>query len=482
MHIRLIEREGKTLALNICRNITERKQSELEYRTIVQTTTDGFWIVRASDARILEANEAYCKMVGYTRDELLSMRIPDLEAAESPEEIKAHTRKAMETGHDFFETKHRHKDGHIVEIEVSASYSSLRGGVFFSFMRDISERKQVKKTLVESKEKFRQLFEKAPVGIAMARQDQKIFIANAAFCKMFGYTQEELRHLTITDLTHPDYRDKTLHLATGLLEGDIPVYSFEKKYLRKDGEIFWGRIIATEISGDTPQTRHIMGIVEDITMRVEEDAYRLSETNQQKEKLVRGIHHRIGNSLQGVVGLLRRYVSSHPEMVEVANIAINMIYSVATIHGMQSRSALEEIDLAALMESINSTCKCPTTYSNELTSPVLLNKNQAVPVALALNELVANACKHSSANSTVAIGLKASEPHVAITIANHFDSSRIAVMGGGKGLNLVKLLLPKESANILITQAGNIFSVELTFTCPLVTFGSHTNTSNRDRP
>ena len=480
MHIRPIEHEGRVFALNICRNITERKQREIEYQTIVQATTDGFWIVSASDARILEVNEAYCKMIGYTRDEMLSMHISDLEAVESPEETGAHIRKVMETGHDFFETKHRRKDGHIIEVEVATSYSGMRGGVLFAFVRDISERKQVKRSLIESEEKFRQLFEKAPVGIAMARQDQKIFIANAAFCRMFGHTQEELRHLTITDLTHPDYRDKTRHLATGVLQGDIPVYAFEKRYLRKGGETFWGRIVATEVGGEAPQARYIMGIVEDITARIEEETHRQSENIKQKEMLVRAIHHRIGNGLQRIIGLLRQYVSGHPEMAEVTNRAIGMIYSVATIHGMQSSSASEEVDLAALMENIISKCGCRITFSNELISPVFLNKDQAVPVALALNELVGNACKHCSINSSIAISLKANESRVAITIANHFDSSRIAVMGGGKGLNLVKLLLPKESANILITQTGNVFLIELTFTYPLVTFGSHAG--NRDHP
>ena len=155
-----------------------------------------------------------------------------------------------------------------------------------------------------------------------------------------------------------------------------------------------------------------------------------------------------------------------------------MIYSVATVHGMQSRSASEEVELATLLENINGKCGCPIICSNELASPVWLNNDQAVPVALALNELVANACKHCSANSSIAVSIKANESRAFITIANHFDDSRIAVAGSGRGLSLVRLLLPEKSASILVTQAGDIFSVELTFTSPLVTFGSHT--ANRD--
>ena len=96
MHIRLFERDGKNYILNICRDISERKLKEFEYQTIVQTTTDGFWIASARDARFLDVNEAYCRMVGYSRDELLSMHIFDLEAIESSEQTAAHIKMVME--------------------------------------------------------------------------------------------------------------------------------------------------------------------------------------------------------------------------------------------------------------------------------------------------------------------------------------------------------------------------------------------------
>ena len=70
--------------MTVLRNITERKRQELEYRTILQTTADGFWLTDMQ-GRILDINNAYCQTVGYSRDELLKMSIFDIEAAESPE-------------------------------------------------------------------------------------------------------------------------------------------------------------------------------------------------------------------------------------------------------------------------------------------------------------------------------------------------------------------------------------------------------------
>jgi len=123
---RRIEYAGRSFILTICRNVAYRKQSELEYRKIVQATGDGYWMVSAQDSRIIDVNDTFCEMVGYTRDELLSMRISDLEVIESPEDTAAHIRKIMENGHDLFETRHRHKDGHILEVEVSVSYADIR--------------------------------------------------------------------------------------------------------------------------------------------------------------------------------------------------------------------------------------------------------------------------------------------------------------------------------------------------------------------
>ena len=134
----------------------------LEQQKLLETSLDGFWVARASDGRILETNEAFCRMVGYSRDELLTMRIADLEVNESPVEIAAHIQKIMAEGYDRFETRHRHKLGHPVDLEVSVSYSVSDGGVNFVFVRDITAFKQSEAALRASEQEFRSLAESSP--------------------------------------------------------------------------------------------------------------------------------------------------------------------------------------------------------------------------------------------------------------------------------------------------------------------------------
>jgi PAS domain S-box-containing protein len=122
-------------------DVTERKRKEDEYRTIIQASTDGFWITDSA-GRILDANESICRMLGYSRDELLRMSIADIEADESVEEVAARTRELMHAGSALFPARHRRKDGTVIDVEVSVQYVAALGERFYVFVRDISGRKK----------------------------------------------------------------------------------------------------------------------------------------------------------------------------------------------------------------------------------------------------------------------------------------------------------------------------------------------------
>ena len=92
-------------------------------------------------------NEAQCQISGYSKAEMLRLRIPDLDAVESPEAASAHMQKIRELGEDRFETRHRRKDGSVIDVEASIQYRRTDGGRFVCFMRDITARKRAEAAL-----------------------------------------------------------------------------------------------------------------------------------------------------------------------------------------------------------------------------------------------------------------------------------------------------------------------------------------------
>ena len=166
------------------RDITEHKRAEDRHHTALRTAIDGFCITDES-GRIVEVNDAYCRMSGYTRSELLNMRIADLEAVENPEEIAEHIRKLLATGADRFETRHRRKDGSLIDLAVSVSCTQELKGLFVSFLRDISGRRKVE----AERQRDRELLE-------AIRQAQSLYVAEADAPAAFKTLLETLVRIT----------------------------------------------------------------------------------------------------------------------------------------------------------------------------------------------------------------------------------------------------------------------------------------------
>ena len=140
-------------SLQNARLFAKTKQAEDEIRTILRTTMDGFYLVDKA-GRFLDTNDAYCRIIGYSREELLRMAIKDIEAINTDEVIKKRIQQIMDTGYFCFETKHRRKDGKIIIIEASVTALKDGDGKLVVFMRDITDRKQAEAKLNERMEEL----------------------------------------------------------------------------------------------------------------------------------------------------------------------------------------------------------------------------------------------------------------------------------------------------------------------------------------
>jgi two-component system, cell cycle sensor histidine kinase and response regulator CckA len=170
--------------------------NERQLRTIIRTAHDGFWLLDAH-GRFLEVNDMACRMTGFSREELLQLRIQDLEASESPAEIAVHQARIRSRGWDHFQTRLRRKDGGVFDAELSVNFLEQGGGRFVAFCRDITDRKQAEAALQASEQRYRALFEAGsdaiflgditPDGVA-----GNFIEVNELACQRLGYTREEL--------------------------------------------------------------------------------------------------------------------------------------------------------------------------------------------------------------------------------------------------------------------------------------------------
>ncbi len=225
-------------------DIPKLKQAELvphgdeAYHQILATTLDGFWLVDFY-GRLLDVNHRYTEQSGYSRAELLNMSISDLDMNENQQEIAVHMRRIIETGRDQFESVHRRKDGTLWHVEISAVYSALNGGIFYSFFRDITERKQFEAALREREFLFHTQFESGNIGIAITSPEKGWLRVNLKLCQMLGYSEAELTQLTWSEMTYLPDLEPDLLLFQRLLNGEIDNYELDKRFIRKDGDIIF---------------------------------------------------------------------------------------------------------------------------------------------------------------------------------------------------------------------------------------------------
>ncbi|MBA3011125.1 MAG: PAS domain S-box protein [Proteobacteria bacterium] len=149
MSARIMKMNDQNVIMSITRDNTERKRAEIElkrseeqHRSILQTAMDGFWLTN-NNGNILETNQTYSLMSGYSQDELLKMKIEDLEVIENKVDISKRIKKIAMIGDDRFETHHRRKNGSVFNVEVRIQYRDDNGGRYICFLRDITGQKQL---------------------------------------------------------------------------------------------------------------------------------------------------------------------------------------------------------------------------------------------------------------------------------------------------------------------------------------------------
>ena len=282
LHVSLVRPEpGHFVAL--LSDMTSARALVEETRTILRTTIDGYYLVDRN-GRFLDTNESYCQMIGYSREELLHMGVRDIEAIDSQEEIRKRIERIMETGHDRFETKHRRRDGMVIDIEASVNALGGDEGKLVVFMRDITERKRVEAVLEESRRDLLEAQRLARIGSWTYDPATQQSAWSEGMFRIWGLAPElgAPPYAEHSRLIHPEDFPRFDAAVREALEHGTP-YEMDLRILRPDGDM--RTIITTgealrDADGNVASLR---GTTQDITERKGiEEALRESEERFQE--------------------------------------------------------------------------------------------------------------------------------------------------------------------------------------------------------
>ena len=261
-------------------DVTERKQAEqailkskVQLELAVKASSVGLWDWDLTTNKVYFSPE-WKRQIGYEMDEI-SDAFSEWQSRVHPDDLD----RSLRTVRSFIEKpwpdyelefRFRHKDGSYRWILTRASllYDDEEKPIrMVGLHLDVTERKQAEQALRESEERYRATFDQAPVGVAHLGLDGKYMLVNQRLCKILGYSHQDLLKMTTYELTYPDDRETALLLHGKIRSREIPGYSREKRYLRKDGTLIWAHVTVSPAWDSNGLLKHIIIAVQDITER-----------------------------------------------------------------------------------------------------------------------------------------------------------------------------------------------------------------------
>lgn len=465
-------------------------ESEARFSKVFRNSPVGLAITREEDGRIAEVNDTLCELIAYRPDERIGKTTLELAIWHDPDERALLVRQLQQQGSvENQEMHYRRKSGEIGAGLISMQQLELAEGRFMlSTLIDINARKQAEAELQqtqaamrESEERFRLLFEQAPIGIAMADVNGHYLRANRVFCDMLDYREEDVLRLRLLDVSHPDDHEANSRLYRKALANELTSYRLRTRFQRRKGDVIWANLHASLIRSASGQPLYSLSIVENITERVNSEQVRRAHEARQRDALVREVHHRIKNNLHGVIAVLQRDIANSPECQNPLEAAIAQVKTISVAYGLQGRYGDQGIQLAELVREVARSAFRMAAIDGEpelttrLEGTIYLDGNATVTLALILNELVQNAIKHGRPidDAPLALSLAGDATRVVVSISNPggplpetLDLTSGA--GCGIGLDLVRTLLPRKGAMLALACHGDRIQADLLLTPPVL--------------
>jgi PAS domain S-box-containing protein len=332
---------------------------------------------------------------------------------------------------------------------------------------DTTVQMEKEQVLQEREMRFRTIFQKGPLGMVLLRLDFTWIAFNDRYAEMLGYTVDELKRISLLELTHPEDLDSAKQYYFKLQRREIETCNYQKRYMTKNGEIIWVEVTDSIIQDETGDDFYILGMIENITEK-KLRADQLEASLREKDVLLREIHHRVKNNLQVISSLFRlqsRYCGNE-DLDEVLRESQSRIEAISLVHEQLYKSKeLARIDIGKYLGSLMSSLAAlhGVTKSQIVTKVekgIYVTIDLAMPLGLIAHELVMNSFKHS--------GLAKNGAKIALSFSVYKGACELLISDEGSefpvsldtdnpatmGLRLVKILSKQIRGRISIRNQG----------------------------
>jgi PAS domain S-box-containing protein len=481
-----LQLDEEEIVFVFAQDATERERAERQLRMLhaaIDKSHTPFFSITPS-GEIVYANEHACRTLGFAPQELIGKHTWDIDPsvpADKPEMWNA----VRHSGHLRIETSHRHKDGTLIPVEVTANYFSYKEEEFaLAFAQDITERKQTEIALRTSEERLRQVALVYDIGMFEHDIVTNRFYWSPELRKYWGIGPEDpVQGSFLWDVTHPEDRDavKEARRRARDPQGDGR-YSLQHRLIRPDGSVRWVDMRARtffEGVGDQRRPVRTVGALVDITER-RKAVEALRDSLREKEILLREVHHRVKNNLQIIASLLHFQAKQvkHPDDLAAFADGRNRLRSMILVHEKLYQSPdLSRVDLGNYLRAL-----VRDLHHSYLSSggsldirvaiePLALPIESALPCGMIVCELLTNVFKYAfpeGRRGTVTVSLGASNGLIRLSVQDDgigLPATFDANAGASFGWQLIRNLISQLGGTANVARRDGTH-VEVTFPRP----------------
>jgi PAS domain S-box-containing protein len=304
----------------------ELERSEGRFKAAFESSAIGMGLLTL-DGWILAVNDAVCEMSGYTKEELQQRN--DSQNVYPPDaEIGMDLFAEMlegKRGYYSVEKRYMHKSGEPFWTRLTLSMVRDFSGkptYLVGMIENIEGQKRTLAELQKSEARFQAMFENAAIGIGLIGLDRRPLEVNAAFERITGYSSEELRRITGVGLSYPEDVNLGIPELQDVLAGKLDSYQVEKRYIRKNGEIYWVRLTNSVVRAADGKPQYMVTMIEDISER----KHMLEELRRSQARFQAVFE----NAAVGiaVMGLDRRALEINPVAEKIVGYSAEELYNI----------------------------------------------------------------------------------------------------------------------------------------------------------